>query len=197
MKRASIWASVAIAIVACGGGGPGDVGSATTDGGSTSDGGARDGAADVTKVDGSGGGVGCRKDVECKSGFETCVAPGQPQCGGPEPVEHCKGDAECADAGSGLVCVSLGCGATSCNPKCTSDGNCVTVPAGLKSCNVTSGHCEPKTCTASSCPVDFTCSGDPNAGCVRKSCSNDGECSGACVNGLCWSGPGKCMGIPD
>lgn len=41
------------------------------------------------------------------------------------------------------------------------------------------------------CPTDFECAG---GSCGRKGCAADANCSGYCVNGLCYSTPGTCYG---
>jgi hypothetical protein len=54
-------------------------------------------------------------------------------------------------------------------------------------------HCVPTACGAGkpACPADFACGTDST--CARKSCSSDSQCSNACVEGQCYSVPGRCQ----
>lgn len=198
---------VVIGFAACGGGGAGDIGSEATssDGGQkNTDGGGSDGGStdaarkadgDIKLGDSSTGG--CRKREDCNQSFEECFAPGQEICGGPAPLRECNVDDDCADAGANKICVSQSCGTTSCLAKCTDDTNCPSSPTKQTICQLATGRCIPKPCTNTSCPQHFVCPSDPSQGCVRKACKADSECGGgACVNDLCWSGPGTCGDIP-
>jgi len=154
-------------------------------------GGASNGVINPDGGSDAGGSGGCHSTADCKaSTFETCGRVEDPVCGGAVP-RPCTSDQECADAGSNGVCVDTGCGVNTCIPKCASDQDCGSNPAGALTCNLATGKCAPKACTQSSeCPANFTCGG--SAGCVTKSCTTDSECSVACVNGLCSSAPGVC-----
>lgn len=144
----------------------------------------------------AGWAAGCHDDKECGPGAMMCSGPGETVCGGPAPPQECGADRDCAvetsgDAGPQRVCETGVCGDTRCVPKCSQDADC---GAPLRACNTTTGHCGAKSCTATSCPVNFTCAGAE--GCVRATCKTDAECSGACVNGQCFSGAGTCGYMP-
>lgn len=143
--------------------------------------------------------VPCRGSSECESG-ESCVPPGAPPvCAICQPVpSECDGDADCG-AGEVCVAVSLPCScepvlATLCLAACT-EGSC---PEGER-CE--DGHCRPIHCSEGyACPANTRCEtehppvGESDAhGCWRLPCASDADCDcGACVNGLCYDGPGFC-----
>lgn len=200
ISAVAVVVTLASLVIACSSGGAGTIsndGDGGAEGGGGTDGGGRDGGrVDATDNDAAreGGSGGCSANAQCRPGFENCVAPGQPVCGGPAPLKECNVDGDCADAGTDQVCIAEACGGASCGPKCTADSECTSAPAGLLMCGG-NGHCAVKPCTSTSCPTNFTCSG--NQGCVRKACTADGECSGgACVNAQCWSGRGTCEPMP-
>jgi len=143
----------------------------------------------------------CRSREECLTEGGLCWAPGSdPGCGGEcfDP-RTCATDSDCAPSS---VCESFpapcaceaGIRGTRCMPDCrTSDRAC---PAGY-SCSA-SGRCEPLDCTDGyDCGFNQDCVfGVPGAdehGCARRPCTFDSDCEcGACVLGLCHSGPGLC-----
>jgi hypothetical protein len=53
-------------------------------------------------------------------------------------------------------------------------------------------RCVGNVCTPGdrSCVPNFECGSDGH--CARKACSKDGDCTGACVKGLCYTRPGTC-----
>jgi hypothetical protein len=142
----------------------------------------------------------CRSQAECGSA-ESCVAPGARRaCGIPCPVER-----ECEDASdcdTGEVCaefVATCCFAgelsSRCAPACT-DGSC----AADERCDASSGLCSAIPCDdGHACPEHTSCrpaeAGADVHGCTRDACGGDGDCpGGACVDGLCYAGPGACEG---
>jgi hypothetical protein len=146
---------------------------------------------------GAGGANGgpCWSATDC--GAATCAPPGTPLCGGAciGVLHPCTTDSDCApDAAAPSVCEQVPCSCPAgkgCVAGCTSDGDC---PQG-QSC-ASDHHCLPTPCgaTSSGCPADFTCnlSGASGGACARKSCQSDAQCSGACVEGLCYGAPGTC-----
>jgi hypothetical protein len=138
---------------------------------------------------GSGGGAGHG------TGGSAGGVDGSQGHGGAGGSGSCTVDADCAaiDASwSGpSICASLACpcGATTgCQPGCSTDVDCSTG----QSCG-SDHHCAATACAAdAACPVDFTC---PSGHCTRKACTSDADCSGACVEGACYSMPGTCAGL--
>ncbi len=143
---------------------------------------------------------GCRSQSECGSA-QACVPPGVPYaCGIPCMQERaCESAADCED---GQVCaeyVGSCCFAgelsSRCLPPCT-DGSC----AAGERCDGASGLCVTIACdNGYACAEHTSCApgaaGADAHGCVRDACSGDGECDGgACVDGLCYEGPGTCEG---
>jgi hypothetical protein len=147
---------------------------------------------------------GCRKNADCAYG--SCLLPGQdflPSCGGPPPTVECSTSADCvkaSDAGADAdsdggttvrVCQPAACFGRVCAPPCKQDKDCPLAAVAPSVCDVATGVCLRARCTPSSCGTDSVC--NPAVGCDHpKSCSSDAECAGACVTGLCVSGPGHC-----
>jgi hypothetical protein len=189
-----------------GGGGPGTGGSAGAGSGGTGSGG-RGGAG--------GGGAGghaptagspCESNADCGSnvGALTCRAPGEfLGCGnciqGPS---SCSSDTDCASISDGGVAVahricaiapSADCYCSSvkiCQIGCSSQADCITG----QGCNA-SHQCQ-SSCTPGdgTCPTDYSCSA--SGFCTQNSCTDDSQCSGACVKGSCYVTPGTCAVRP-
>jgi hypothetical protein len=138
----------------------------------------------------------CRLDVDCQrlSPAVACVPlhePSPPCCGtGPQcgPGRGCPKVSGTATLCSGGPCAS-------CVPPCMSDSGCGD---GLR-CNADQ-LCIRKRCDTDGypCAAHSACSGaDPNAdsrGCLHDRCATDADCEpGACVNGRCADGPGRCV----
>jgi hypothetical protein len=141
----------------------------------------------------------CHTDGDCHG--QSCVGPDPgPSCGIP-PQHGCTSSSDC---GSGEVCsvVFDPCSASGfgsqCGSPCTGGATCGT---GLR-CNA-EGACEPVPCGQGvTCPSYQRC-GSPTTtgpvwgfddGCATISCVLDSDCPtfGACINGACQSGPGRC-----
>ncbi|HVT10404.1 MAG TPA: hypothetical protein VHO67_23245 [Polyangia bacterium] len=182
-----------------GGAAIGGAGGAASGGAGGTAGGGTAGTAGQNGRGGAGGANGgpCWSANDCGQSA-TCSPPGASVCGGAcIPVQHpCHADTDCAgDAATPAVCEDVPCAcpsATGCVPGCSTDADC----AEGESCKSTH-HCGPMACgpgTAATCPTDFVCAIiEATAGmCVRKSCSSDAECSGACVSGQCYHAAGNC-----
>lgn len=156
-------------------------------------------------------GTPCHTSADCDpSRFEMCFAPGASLGCGPcvPPERVCTSDADCvlADGRVG-ICESyvnpcshpFACGAgadvtsTRCIPRCTTDASC---GAGMR-CNP-DGTCRALSCMEGYvCPMFTHCGDLPGGdahGCVRQSCSVDGDCGcgGACLTGSCFDTLGAC-----
>ena len=129
----------------------------------------------------------CWEPGECTAPA-VCLAPGEESCAPCDaPSADCTGDSQCADDGPTWICEAIACGCFhECVPGCTSDSSC---PAWTI-CGA-DHRCAPKPCGGDGglCPADFQCAGGH---CARKSCTDDADCSGACVKGLCHERPGTC-----
>ena len=105
--------------------------------------------------------------------------------------QDCAGDADCHPD----VCVVFNGTCAQCMAACVA-GSC-----HLWETCAADGHCLPTSCQAGyACPPGADCqpaSVDADAhGCVLQACSTDAECGcGACVLGLCRTGPGRCEQI--
>ncbi len=143
----------------------------------------------------------CRSTGDCASS-ESCVPPGVPRaCGicAPVPLE-CDGAADC---GEGEVCVreNVPCSCEPvlgalCRPACTTDSCAEGERCG------SDGACEPIACDEGwVCPDNTRCSAETGPalavdahGCFRIACASDIDCDcGACIDGLCYDGPGTCQ----
>ena len=168
------------------------------------------GGAGTGGMAGSGGGVSrefgspCRDSGACPYPL-TCLAPGHVSAGGTSgsscgaciaPASPCTMNSDCKpynSAGPRGVCVvdtsPCACpNAMICVPDCTDPGFC---PVGTR-CGA-DYRCDPVGCAAGgtdACPLDFTCGTDSK--CARSRCTEDTQCSGACVNGACYDRPGTC-----
>jgi hypothetical protein len=204
-----------------GAGGTTRTGGTTVTGGATSLGGATasGGSGGKGGVGGSGGtsstggpdasadkppatwGTPCSSQGDCgmSSGmYLMCRAPGESMgCGACRMgTGDCSTDSDCVgDGGSTagtLICAPAprsDCycnGATFCAPGCRTNAHCGPGQA----CNPS--HSCQNTCVAGdgTCPVNYSC----GAGgfCQQNSCTSDSECSGFCVNGLCYQTRGTC-----
>lgn len=163
-----------------------------------------DGSADGRHDGSLSGGVGaaCWSDSDCPGGqFQTfpplyCLAPdrssttnyGCPVCF--TPPTTCASDDECAGQGPTSICALPGCSCSNvktCLSGCATDTDCATG----QSCAATH-RCVPSSCGvgAPACPTDFSCG--PAETCQRQACTQDSECSAACVIGRCYAEPGAC-----
>jgi hypothetical protein len=163
------------------------------------DGGSVDAAVDVCEGYVPGPGTPCGDSTACEGVDGLCFPSGTGCC----PVKMmaprtCASDPDCA---SGAVCeeyvpdtaCTFGLG-TRCVPACTAGEACGD---GDGLCDA-GGRCVPLACpTAWTCPENFDCeASNPGAdvhGCARRTCTADTDCEcGACVNGGCHDGPGRC-----
>ena len=139
-------------------------------------------------------GAPCWEDNDCHLGpasFLLCQAPGQsfgcPICY--TPPNACATDQQCAATNAGTICEPAACtchGEKTCVAGCASNAGCAPGFA----CGA-DHRCAATPCSADVvCPTDFTCV--PGAGCRRKGCARDDECSFACVKGACYDHPGAC-----
>jgi hypothetical protein len=188
--------ALAAALVACSGSEEDTSPSREAAGGAAGEGG---GGSTGTSMATGGGQLGadeCRTTADCELG-SYCVAAGGtaycPECDGYEP-EVCSVDDDCQATDPLGYCDPDPC-------HCDSPTKCYSGCAGDADCNAheicdDTHRCAPKPCAADAdCPGDFACSTD-GAGCVRRTCDNDAECSGYCVTGECHGDPGTCsMGL--
>lgn len=179
-------------------GGSGDVstGSGTTSVGPTT------GLTSTSESSGSSSGGpmdgSCRSDADCDAGmFESCFAPDEVNCGDCQiPGVPCDAQTLCEP---GFACVPF-VAACACEPgamecvavlACLTDGDCMD-DALFCSDKV----CAQKTCDGQmfACPALFDCVADaPGDHCVRRMCSDDGDCDGGlCVEGRCFAEFGNC-----
>jgi hypothetical protein len=133
----------------------------------------------------------CRSSSDCASAGGTCWVPGDTaglHAGGACPME-CDDDSGCSD---GNVCVAVNGGSCHlCQAACTEDS------CGLWEACGADGHCGPAPCAGGDyvCPPGSTCGGADldTHGCTIVSCASDAACGcGACVEGACAAGPGRC-----
>lgn len=136
----------------------------------------------------------CGVDGDCVGPqTEFCVPPGTPRgCGVcSTDVGDCLSDAECKPQGATRICVEVTCTcerAMHCVGGCTSDASCTEG----QTCNTSTGRCAATACTRdANCPAEFRCGA---TGCVRKTCTSDGDCGGYCVGGSCYPKAGECQG---
>jgi hypothetical protein len=194
------------------GGSHGGGGSPGTGGGSPGTGGSAGSSAAGGVTGGRGGGGGqapkvgspCESNADCSSnGFLTCRAPGEfLGCGScRQGPNSCSNDIDCgitSDAGVAVahmicdVAPSSDCycsNVTVCQIGCHGPSDCI---AG-QGCNA-SHQCQ-NSCTPGdgSCPADYSCTG---GFCTQNSCTDDAQCSGACVKGRCYSTSGTCETRP-
>lgn len=136
----------------------------------------------------------CRSDADCASRGGACWAPGDTtglHGGGACPMT-CATDPDCPD---GNVCESFnGTFCHQCVPSCTP-----TSCGAWEACG-DDGHCHPAQCETDGweCPPSSHCAapGDmmiDSHGCAIAVCTSDADCGcGACVEGACAHGPGRC-----
>jgi hypothetical protein len=138
----------------------------------------------------------CRTSNDCGNG-DSCLAPGQsPGCGNCQVIpDPCTSDADCASAGTSMVCEPAACacgGESQCVPSCFVGNDACKVGESCRK----DGHCGPTPCSATSeCPPEFDCSPTPGS-CQRRACQSDDDCqdpgASTCVNGSCYDQPGMC-----
>ncbi len=133
----------------------------------------------------------CSVQAECTSGGASCARPGTPfGCGAcnPDPG-NCTDDAMCKGQGAAMICEPIACSCSSvqaCVQGCVQDASC----DADQSCDFATARCVPRACNAENpCSLDFDCT---PGGCIRRSCRDDLECDGYCVEGACFSGRGEC-----
>jgi hypothetical protein len=138
----------------------------------------------------------CRSSADCEQSFEMCFAPGQDiGCGACMiPSVTCQQDTECTAQGANFICTVAPCtcdaSTKSCVAGCAGDAGC---GEGL-ACGP-DHRCAPRACSAASpCPTNFDCG--TSGGCVRRTCTTDATCDGACVNGSCFATFGFCSAPP-
>ncbi len=151
-----------------------------------------------------GDGSPCRDSGDCRGDLE-CSGPSEPQVCGISAMQACSSDVDCGDSERCHAvydpCSPDGLG-SACRPPCA-PGEC-----GDELRCSDEGACEPIPCDEGyACESYQAC--DPSAagddppiwalahGCVSISCSSDDACpsGGACVNGVCQSGPGTCVEV--
>jgi hypothetical protein len=176
-------------------------GSGSTSGSGSSSGSGVDAGGDVDAApDAPGSEAGCRSSNDCPPFAAGGCGTGA-YCQGPEEgpcigvalrIQSCSADIDCADAEAPggfrpTVCRrsnDFPMDPKGCWPPCAADSYC---PAEQQ-CEVDSGHCVARPCSA--CPAYFDCNGGT---CSVRSCHADGDCAaGFCVNGTCQSRLGVC-----
>ena len=126
--------------------------------------------------------------------FQECFSPGEDVgCGAcMVPPNPCQNDMECKAMGSAFICGVARCtcnGELSCFAGCADDTGC-----GEGQMCGADHRCTARTCMdATGCPNDFDCK---SSACVRRPCTSDDVCVGACVNGLCYEMLGFCSSRP-
>lgn len=188
-------------------GGAASTGGVSGTGGARSTGGSGSGGTMIldasAEVHNAKSGDPCRSQSDCGSaGWLRCYAPGQFRgCGACRTSPNlCATDADCLPDGGGTsakqICnfaPSSYCyctGVQICQPGCRVDADC---PSG-SGCNAQ--HACQKTCVAGdvTCGPNFVCGSD--GFCAQTRCTADSDCSGACVNGGCYSATGTCEMVP-
>jgi hypothetical protein len=155
----------------------------------TGDDGGNDDAPDArTHIDAPVDAGACWESGECASPA-VCAAPGEEVClPCPTVTADCTTDSQCADDGPIWICEPSACGCFhQCVPGCTNDSAC---PAWTI-CGA-DHRCAPKPCGGDgggACPANFACAAGH---CARRPCTDDADCAGACVKGLCYDRPGVC-----
>lgn len=134
----------------------------------------------------------CGDVADCDPG-DQCLRPGEtPPCAIPNPDPgDCTSDVDCT-ANPNDICVLIPCsetGAQHCVPGCTSNDDCDTGTECNPEHRCTSQPCDDQ----NPCPTDFHCD---EAFCARDTCTLDADCSGFCVDGLCYDGLGTCAAPP-
>lgn len=139
----------------------------------------------------------CRSNSDCRVIGDTCLSPGvSVGCGICfRPDRTCSKDDECTVGGAVQYC-----GVPNCS--CSGEKSCVSGCVRDDDCNKEAQEwcgpdhrCKPKVCLypdSSKCPPNFACESGSNSTCMRKPCTKDSECAGACVNGKCYPGAGVC-----
>jgi len=173
-----------------GGGGMFDV--ARSSGGHSQGGTTGQGQGGMTGQDSTSTRPQCRESADCtQTPYLDCIPPGGSLgcgvCFG-DPIPPCTSDSECQTDGRVMICdVADPCcslDAKGCIPGCMDGAGCSAGEACV------AHRCVPISCQSDAdCPPDFGCTGGR---CLRKNCSTDVTCSGACVNGSCYSAPGTC-----
>jgi len=190
---AGLWVSSLITVVlaaACGspsgtGIGAGTTGTAGTGAGTTTTG---------------AGGIGhvCHGQADCGLDQFCNVIQLPPFCGGKcdtAPSDGCQTDADCADAGTGLVC-DRPCycfqGGAQPQHRCTKGCSTAADCGPDRVCDATH-RCAGAPCTQpSDCTANFTCPTGSGMSCAIKTCTKDSDCGDFCVDGRCVSALGTC-----
>jgi hypothetical protein len=137
----------------------------------------------------------CSIEHSCKSGM--CYAPGEFMgCGAcrPPPKDTCTSDADCKPLGTSYICSSdprdCFCSAVAiCRPGCAGPADC---DATWQVCGG-DNRCTGMPCGGpGSCPANYDCVA---ARCAPRACTSSADCTGYCVNGLCYASAGHC-GFP-
>jgi hypothetical protein len=142
----------------------------------------------------------CESNNDCGSStFLFCLAPGESRgCGTCRQAQStCSSDTDCGSPDGGVAVAHMICDAAPssqcycsstyiCQIGCRTKSDC----AAGQGCNA--HHQCQDTCTpgAATCPANFSCSAD--GFCIQDSCTDDSQCSGACVKGSCYSTRGTC-----
>jgi len=153
----------------------------------------------------------CRTWSDCDSRFNLCLEPGGfAGCGiclNDDMIDsmyrRCHADSDCESFESPTVCQPLGQTSHTCSP-CSGSPVLVCLTGCSTDEDCGAGRvCEGSRCIGARCRSDEDClpedacvSEEGMARCVRRACTNDFDCAGYCVNGLCYSEPGECVLMP-
>jgi hypothetical protein len=151
------------------------------------------------------GGLGpgqCHTVMDCKSVGDFCAVQILPPFCGPQcdpslTGTSCMSDADCQDAGAGLICDKpCVCERGGAQPQVRCTKGCSTNPDCGPSMVCGATHrCQPAPCAQpSDCTADFTCK---SMQCAPKPCTKDADCGGYCVDGYCSALIGTCdLAVP-
>lgn len=172
----------------------------TSAGGTGTTGGAGGASGGSGGSSGAGAGPGtCDASLACAAGTFCAVYTLPPLCGGvidPGLTNDCQVDADCADAGTSLICDAKLCDfphgggqpSLHCRKGCDAAADC---GPGFD-CD-TAHHCIAASCgNATECGDNFVCTAGK---CAPKPCSANQDCGDYCVNGACSATIGQCQGM--